>query len=224
MVNTIQIHTTAVLGVDVAVKDAVPDLHIPAALESQHGVRLASVRCTESQAIDPDMLHKVGLRPDDKDAGTVLLLLCPLDVTQQRRAVAVDGQVIRRFQHFRKAVGRAGRQLQRLLFLAGHCHCSDQSLRIIRHAVAHRAELLGGEGRGGSRAGRQRIDCLCHVLDALLDAGHVLGVDLGLFFDPRIGGIRQTHIMPPVDFLRSSAPAASPASGCPAPAPLRPRR
>ena len=40
------------------------------------------------------MLHKVGLRPDDKDAGTVLLLLCPLDVAQQRRAVAVDGQVI----------------------------------------------------------------------------------------------------------------------------------
>lgn len=57
MVNTIQIHTTAVLGVDVAVKDAVPDLHIPAALESQHGVRLASVRCTESQAIDPDMTN-----------------------------------------------------------------------------------------------------------------------------------------------------------------------
>ncbi len=53
----IQIHTTAVLGVDVAVKDAVPDLHIPAALESQHGVRLASVRCTESQAIDPDMTN-----------------------------------------------------------------------------------------------------------------------------------------------------------------------
>ena len=225
MVNTIQVHTTAVLGVDVAVKDAVPDLHIPAALESQHGVALAGVRCTEGQAIDPDMLHKVGLRPDDKDAGTVLLLLCPLDVAQQRRAVAVDGQVVFRVQHFRKAVGRRTLQLQRLLLLTRRLNSGFQSLRIIRHAVAHRTELLGGKGIAtGGRAGRQRIDRLCHGLDALLDAGHVLGVDLGLFLDPCFGGIRQTHIMPPVDFLRSFFPAASPASGCPAPAPLRPRR
>ena len=225
MVNTIQIHAAAALCIDVAVEDAVLDLHVPAVLESQHSARLAGVRRTEGQAIDPDMLHKVGLRPDDKDAGTVLRLRCPLDIAQQRRAVSVEGQVVFRVQHFRKAVGRAGRQLQRLFLLTRRLNSGFQGSSIIRHAVAHRAELLGGEGAaGGSRAGRQRIDRLCHVLDALLDAGHVLGVDLGLFLDPCFGGIRQTHIMPPVDFLRSFFPAASPASGCSAPAPLRPRR
>ena len=103
-------------------------------------------------------------------------------------AVALDIQAVQRCKISPTApqIGLTSGEAQVLSLLAGRLCRRKDGLRIIGHAVAHRTELLGGKGiaAGGSRAGRQRIDRLCHGLDALLDAGHVLGVDLGLFFDP----------------------------------------